>query len=77
MLNAEFLEDEVQLLVQGLDLLLASKREAFRQVARRDSDGGRLAVFAERDFGIPQIIDLQAKIDGATVWAEPESGASS
>ena len=43
MLNAEFLEDEVQLLVQGLDLLLASKREAFRQVARRDSDGGRLA----------------------------------
>ena len=77
MLNAEFLEDEVQLLVQGLDLLLASKREAFRQVAPRDSDGGPPAVFAERDFGIPQIIDLQAKIDGATVWAEPESGASS
>ena len=77
MINEAFSEDEVQLLVQGLDLLLASKREAFRQVARRDSDDGRLAPFVERDFGIPQIIDLQAKIDGATVWAEPESGASS
>lgn len=76
MLNAAFSEDEVQLLVQGLDLLLASKREAFRQVGRGDSDGGRLAAFAERDFGIPQIIDLQAKIDGVAVLGEPESGVS-
>ncbi|MHB8914979.1 MAG: hypothetical protein ACYC4K_04105 [Thiobacillus sp.] len=68
-------ETEIHLLVQALDLLLASKQDAFRQV----SEGGLAVIplhltFTPHDFGIPQIFDLMGKIDGLVVSDELESG---
>ena len=70
MLKEAFSESEVHLLVQGLDMLLVSKRDALRKVAQCQP------VLTPQDFGIPQISALIAKIDGAMVLDEPESGVS-
>lgn len=70
MLSANFIESEVHLIVQGLDLLLAIKREAFSKIA--DSH----PVFTNHDFGIPQIVALQSKIVRAMVLRESESEVS-
>ena len=71
-----FSESEVNLITQGLDLLLAEKREAHRWADESYRYGGSVIAYAESDFGIPQIIALQWKIDGVTVLVEPESEVS-
>jgi hypothetical protein len=73
MLNAAFSEDEVQFLVQGLDLLLASKRQAYSQAC----DGAYHQVFTPHDFGIPQIGKLLDKIEGSREQEEQASKVSS
>ena len=70
-------ESEVHLIVQALDLLLASKQDAFRQVAECGHPfTPENFAFTPQDFGIPQIFDLMGKIDGLVVLDELESGVS-
>jgi hypothetical protein len=76
MMREAFSESEVNLITQGLDLLLAEKREAHRWADESYRYGGSVIAYAEIDFGIPQIIALQGKIDGVTVLDEPESEVS-
>ena len=76
MMREAFSESEVNLIVQGLDLLLAEKREAHRWADESYRFGGSEIAYTENDFGIPQIMALQGKIDGATVLDEPESKVS-
>ena len=76
MMREEFSESEVNLIIQGLDLLLAGKREAHRWADESYRYGGSGIAYTESDFGIPQIIALQGKIDGVTVLDEPESEVS-
>jgi hypothetical protein len=61
-------ESEVHLIVQALDLLLASKQDAFTKVV------DCCPALTPQDFGIPQIFGLMAKIDDATLLDNPESG---
>ncbi len=68
-----FSESEVNLIAQGLDLLLADKREAHRWADESYRYGGSEIAYTESDFGIPQIMTLLGKIDGALVLDEPES----
>ena len=70
-------DSEVHLIVQALDLLLASKQDAFRKVAEcgHPFTPGNLAL-TPQDFGIPQIYGLIGKIDGLMVPNEPERGAT-
>lgn len=77
MMREEFSESEVNLIVQGLDFLLAEKREVHRWADESYRYGGSEIAYTESDFGIPQIMALQGKIDGATVLDEPESEVSS
>lgn len=77
MMREAFSESEVNLITQGLDLLLAEKREAHRWADESYRFGGSEIAYTESDFGIPQIMVLQGKIDGATVSGEPESEVSS
>jgi len=67
----EVTEVEEQFILQGLDLLLDSKREAFSQAAREQ------LAFTKENFGIPQILNLLGRIDGSTEWDQPESEVSS
>lgn len=76
MMREEFSESEVNLITQGLDLLLAEKQEAHRWADESYRYGGSEIAYTESDFGIPQIIALQGKIDGAMVLNEPESEVS-
>lgn len=76
MMREEFSESEVNLITQGLDLLLAEKQEAHRWADESYRYGGSEIAYTESDFGIPQIIALQGKIDGAMVVDEPESEVS-
>ena len=76
MMREEFSESEVNLNTQGLDLLLAEKQEAHRWADESYRFGGSEIAYTESDFGIPQIIALQGKIDGVTVSDEPESEVS-
>ena len=76
MMREEFSESEVNLITQGLDLLLAEKQEAHRWADESYRYGGSEIAYTESDFGIPQIIALQGKIDGAMVLDEPESKVS-
>lgn len=70
-------ESEVHLIVQALDLLLASKQDAFRKVAEcGHAFTPENFAFTPQDFGIPQIFDLMGKIDGLMVSDELESGVS-
>ncbi|MEW6400200.1 MAG: hypothetical protein AB1649_00275 [Chloroflexota bacterium] len=66
----------MNLITQGLDLLLAGKREAHRWADESYRFGGSEIAYTESDFGIPKIIALQGKIDGVTVSDEPESEVS-
>lgn len=77
MMREAFSESEVNLIAQGLDLLLVDKREAHRWAEESYRYGGSEIAYTESDFGIPQIMALQGKIDGATVLDEPESEVSS
>ena len=77
MMREAFSESEVNLIAQGLDLLLAEKQEAHRWADESYRYGGSEIAYTESDFGIPQIIALQGKIDGAMVLNEPESEVSS
>ena len=54
MLKIELSESEAHLVIQGLDLLKASKLDNSRLV-----DG----IFTQNDFGIPAITELMTKID--------------
>ena len=76
MMREKFSESEVNLIVQGLDLLLSEKQEAHRWADESYRYGGSEIAYTESDFGIPQIIALQGKIDGAMVLNEPESEVS-
>ena len=76
MIREEFSESEVNLITQGLDLLLAEKREAHRWADESYRFGGSEIAYIESDFGIPQIFALQGKIDGVTASDEPESEVS-
>jgi len=76
MMREAFSEFEVNLIVQGLDLLLSEKQEAHRWADESYRFGGSEIAYTESDFGIPQIIALQGKIDGALVLDEPESEVS-
>lgn len=76
MMREAFSESEVNLIVKGLDLLLADRQEAHRLADESYRYGGSAIAYTESAFGIPQIIALQGKIDGATVWDEPESEVS-
>ena len=76
MMREAFSESEVNLIVQGLDLLLAEKQEAHRWADESYRYGGSEIAYTESDFGIPQIMALQGKIDGVTVSDEPESEVS-
>jgi len=71
-----FSESEVNLITQGLDLLLTVKREAHRWADESYRFGGSEIAYTESDFGIPQIIALQGKIDGVSASDEPESEVS-
>lgn len=73
MMREAFSESEVNLITQGLDLLLAEKQEAHRWADELYRYGGSDIAYTESDFGIPQIIALHGKIDGANVLDEPES----
>ncbi len=73
MMREAFSESEVNLIAQGLDLLLADKREAHRWADESYRYGGSEIAYTESDFGIPQIMTLLGKIDGALVLDEPES----
>ena len=70
-------DSEVHLIVQALDLLLASKQDAFRKIAEcgHPFTPENLAL-TPQDFGIPQIYGLIGKIDGLVVLDELESGVS-
>ena len=63
-------ESEVHLIVQALDLLLASKQDAYRKVAECGH------ALTPQDFGIPQIFGLMGKIDDLMVPDKLESGVS-
>jgi hypothetical protein len=76
MMSEAFSESEVNLIVQGLDLLLSEKQEAHRWADESYRYGGSGIAYTESDFGIPQIIALQGKIDGDNVLDEPESEVS-
>ena len=76
MMREEFSESEVNLIIQGLDLLLAEKREAHRWADESYRYGGSEIAYTESDFGIPHIMALQGRIDGALVLNEPESEVS-
>ncbi|MBN8765630.1 MAG: hypothetical protein J0I76_04795 [Thiobacillus sp.] len=76
MMREKFSESEVNLIVQGLDLLLSEKQEAHRWADESYRFGGSEIAYTESDFGIPQIMALQGKIDGANVLDEPESVVS-
>ena len=76
MMREAFSESEVNLIAQGLDLLLVDKREAHRWAEESYRYGGSEIAYTESDFGIPQIIALQGKIDGAMVLDEPEREVS-
>lgn len=75
-MREKFSESEVNLIVQGLDLLLSEKQEAHRWADESYRFGGSEIAYTESDFGIPQIMALQGKIDGANVLDEPESVVS-
>ena len=77
MMREAFSESEVSLIVQGLHLLLADKQEAHRWADESYRYGGSEIAYTESDFGIPQILALRGKIDGAMVLNEPESEVSS
>ncbi|WP_296659613.1 hypothetical protein [Thiobacillus sp. 0-1251] len=66
----------MNLITQGLDLLLTVKREAHRWADESYRFGGSEIAYTESDFGIPQIIALQGKIDGVSASDEPESEVS-
>ncbi|OJY56634.1 hypothetical protein [uncultured Thiobacillus sp.] len=76
MMREAFSESEVNLITQGLDLLLTVKREAHRWADESYRFGGSEIAYTESDFGIPQIIALQGKIDGVSASDEPESEVS-
>ena len=76
MMREAFSESEVNLIAQGLDLLLAEKQEAHRWADESYRYGGSDIAYTESDFGIPQIIALQGKIDGVSASDEPESEVS-
>jgi len=70
-------DSEVHLIAQALDLLLASKQDAFRKVAECGHPfTPENRALTPQDFGIPQIFCLMGKIDGLMVLDELESGVS-
>lgn len=60
MMQIELSESEVNLVVQGLELLLTQKRAAFTQAGQESIN----FEFEPRHFGIPQIMSLLKKIEG-------------